>query len=318
MKRKYNGHSKKGGVYKITNLVTGMFYVGSAKCFQVRASQHLTKLRQNKHSNKHLQHAFNKHGKDEFLFEVVEVVIGDKGERFVVEQQWIDQFIKNGVWDQTYNFKKKAEQKERECYSRTPEETKKILSAKSKAMWKDLATRKKILKRKNEAVKTPEYKKALKEGLEKAWDDEARRKKTSKRLKDEHEAGSREHVIEILKKNQKKGRETFKERMKADTEFKKKYQEHGKTKVAKIQERYKKDANFRKKMDAHSRKNITDYNESRELTKKPTFVGPNGKVYDNIYNLAEFARNNGLDLSCAYKLVNGKLKKHRGWKLFTS
>ena len=52
-------------------------------------------------------------------------------------------------------------------------------------------------------------------------------------------------------------------------------------------------------------------------TKKPPFVSPDGVVYDDIYNLAEFAREHGLDLSGAYKLLNGKLKKHRGWKLFT-
>jgi len=85
--------------------------------------------------------------------------------------------------------------------------------------------------------------------------------------------------------------------------------------VSKIQERYKVDAEFRKKMDEHSRKNIIDFNKSRELTKKPDLVGPDETVYRGIRNLAEFAKEHGLDPSCAYKLVKGKLKKHKGWKL---
>lgn len=316
MKKTYGGNANKSGIYKIINHSNGRFYIGSCKRFKQRASEHHGDLRTNRHSNKFLQNDWNKCDENCFEFIVVEVLEKSEEERRAKEQTLLDQSYDNQK--NCYNIAKTTEAIPRRVFSNDPDITKKVLSEKSKAMWKNPATRKKILKRKNEAMKTSEYKKALKEGLERAWDDNERREKTSKRLKEEHASGSREQFVEVLKENQKKGRKTFKERMKADTEFKKKYQEHGKTKVAKIQERYKKDANFRKKMDAHSRKNITDYNESRELTKKPTFVGPNGKVYDNIYNLAEFARNNGLDLSCAYKLVNGKLKKHRGWKLFTS
>lgn len=135
MKKEFYGYSKHGGVYKIINQVTGMFYIGSAKCFQVRASQHLSKLKQGKHANKHLQNAFNKHGKDVFLFKVVEVVDGTKSNRFTVEQNYINKLINEGKWEQTFNFKKKTEQKERSCFSRSPNETKKLLSQKSKAMW---------------------------------------------------------------------------------------------------------------------------------------------------------------------------------------
>src|SRR5690606_4713108 len=92
--KEFKGQSKKGGVYQIRNLINGKIYIGSAKCVQVRASQHLSKLKQGKHANKHLQNAFNKHGEDAFLFEVLEVVEGDKGERFRIEQKYIDKLIK--------------------------------------------------------------------------------------------------------------------------------------------------------------------------------------------------------------------------------
>lgn len=299
---KYHGNANKSGIYQIENLINGRIYVGRASRFKGRWSTHLSSLRNNKHHNEYLQNDFNKLGEDAFQFEVIEVVKKTSTEVLAeVEQRHIDRVYGLGR-QHCYNLDKVASPTDPSVFSYDPDRTRKLKSKVSKEMWKQL-----------------EYRKRFIESQKKNWEENSeRREAASERMKERHESGSMESAVVTLKKAQPKGRETFKERMKADTEFKKKYQEHGKTKVAKIQERYKKDANFRKKMDAHSRKNITDYNESRELTKKPTFVGPNGKVYDNIYNLAEFARNNGLDLSCAYKLVNGKLKKHRGWKLFTS
>jgi len=137
MKKDYKGKSKKGGVYQIKNLKNGKIYIGSAKCFQVRASQHQTQLKNQKHSNKHLQASWNKYGSKNFLFEVLEVVEGDKGERFRIEQKYIDKLIKEGKWEQTFNFKKKAVQKERSCFSKTPEETRNKLSKASKKNWQD-------------------------------------------------------------------------------------------------------------------------------------------------------------------------------------
>lgn len=119
MKKEYKGYSKKGGVYQIRNLINRKVYVGSAKCFQVRASQHTSSLRGNKHQNKHLQASWNKWGEDAFLFEVLEVVEGNNGSRFRIEQKYIDKLIKEDKWEQTFNFKKKTEQKERSCWSQT-------------------------------------------------------------------------------------------------------------------------------------------------------------------------------------------------------
>lgn len=63
----------KTGVYKITNTITGMIYIGSAaKSFRVRWNQHKLALSKNQHHNSHLQRAWNLYGEDSFLFEVIE------------------------------------------------------------------------------------------------------------------------------------------------------------------------------------------------------------------------------------------------------
>lgn len=147
MRKKYYGYSKQGGVYKITNLKNGKIYIGSAKCFQVRASQHQTQLRNNKHQNKHLQASWNKWGEDAFLFEVIEVAEGTKENRFEVEQKHIDALIKEGKWETTFNFKKKTAQRERSCFSRTPEETSKKRSKNAKRLWADPVWKKQMVKK---------------------------------------------------------------------------------------------------------------------------------------------------------------------------
>lgn len=66
----------------------GKFYIGSAKNYKSRWAQHLTELRNNKHSNRHLQNAWNKHGEDNFRFEVVEEV--DLADQFKKEQEYLN------------------------------------------------------------------------------------------------------------------------------------------------------------------------------------------------------------------------------------
>ena len=118
MEFKYDGHSKKSGVYKITNRNNDKVYLGSTGEFKRRSTQHLSSLKKNKHQNRHLQASFNKHGADAFLFEVVEVLSGDKTSRTTREQSYIDQEL--GNWEKCFNFKKKTVEKERMCFSKSP------------------------------------------------------------------------------------------------------------------------------------------------------------------------------------------------------
>lgn len=62
------------GIYSITNIINGKRYIGSTgetQGFDIRWDKHLSPLRNNKHQNIHLQSAWNKYGKDNFIFEIV-------------------------------------------------------------------------------------------------------------------------------------------------------------------------------------------------------------------------------------------------------
>lgn len=73
MKTYYNNQSKASGVYLIINTVSKKYYIGSAKRFYTRSSQHLRALKNNKHHNQYLQNSFNKYGENSFEFHVLEV-----------------------------------------------------------------------------------------------------------------------------------------------------------------------------------------------------------------------------------------------------
>lgn len=74
------------GIYKI--ILNNKDYIGSAKDIKDRIRRHLDDLNKNKHSNKRLQHAFNKHGIEFFNYVVLEeVCIADLIKK---EQQYLD------------------------------------------------------------------------------------------------------------------------------------------------------------------------------------------------------------------------------------
>lgn len=62
----------RGGIYKIENLINGKFYIGSTYNLRKRESQHWSKLKLNNHLNKKLQNSYNKYGKSNFKFEVLQ------------------------------------------------------------------------------------------------------------------------------------------------------------------------------------------------------------------------------------------------------
>lgn len=68
------------GIYKILNVKTNKFYIGSSFNLNKREKTHFDKLNKNDHGNPHLQKSFNKHGKDNFKFQVIEIVPRYKNE----------------------------------------------------------------------------------------------------------------------------------------------------------------------------------------------------------------------------------------------
>jgi group I intron endonuclease len=58
------------GIYKIINKVNGKYYIGMTDVsFKKRMKRHLPALRNNRHTNKHLQGSFTKYGETNFIFE---------------------------------------------------------------------------------------------------------------------------------------------------------------------------------------------------------------------------------------------------------
>jgi group I intron endonuclease len=60
-----------GGIYQIKNLLDGKIYIGSSFDTKKRMGVHLSRLRKNKHCNKHLQNAWNKYGEENFEFKIL-------------------------------------------------------------------------------------------------------------------------------------------------------------------------------------------------------------------------------------------------------
>lgn len=80
--------SSLSGVYVIENNITLKRYYGSAANLRTRKNAHWKRLQSGTHANIHLQRSWNKHGKDCFVFRVVEYV--DLDCLIDVEQKYID------------------------------------------------------------------------------------------------------------------------------------------------------------------------------------------------------------------------------------
>lgn len=78
----------KSGIYKITNNVTGKFYIGSSKHVEQRFDEHKRALTRKSHDNPILQNAWNFYGKEKFEFSVLEECSPEKC--FEREQYYLD------------------------------------------------------------------------------------------------------------------------------------------------------------------------------------------------------------------------------------
>ena len=87
------------GIYKIINLKNGKIYIGSSFRLRQRKHEHFKYLKNNRHCNTHLQNSYNKYGKENFIFEVIEYVelTEDrdtlKDNLLNKEQYWLDNYF---------------------------------------------------------------------------------------------------------------------------------------------------------------------------------------------------------------------------------
>lgn len=76
------------GIYTIINIITGDYYIGSSNDVRGRIRSHRSELARNKHSNCHLQRAYNKYGADNFEFKTI--LLCDLENKLHYEQVLID------------------------------------------------------------------------------------------------------------------------------------------------------------------------------------------------------------------------------------
>jgi len=73
------------GIYRIRNLLNNKCYYGSAKNIKIRWTKHKSQLKHNRHENIILQRAWDKYGKDNFIFEICEEI-----DLLLIEQKYLD------------------------------------------------------------------------------------------------------------------------------------------------------------------------------------------------------------------------------------
>jgi len=83
----------KCGIYEIQNNITMEIYIGSSKNIFQRFEKHLLQLRKNKHPNEKLQESWNKYGRENFSFNVVE----ECSENILLEKE------NNKIWENINN-----------------------------------------------------------------------------------------------------------------------------------------------------------------------------------------------------------------------
>ncbi len=166
------------GIYMIMNLVNGKFYIGSSYNINNRWNNHKACLRTNNHPSKYLQRAYNKYGKDNFIYEVLENC--SENNLIQREQYWMD-FHKIYLRENGYNISPTAGKTT--GYKHTQEYKEKMtIFLKERISKMTSEERKEVFGkgRRNNPISKEHYEK-LKEGLKKSgWLSSDRKKEITK------------------------------------------------------------------------------------------------------------------------------------------
>lgn len=295
MEYKYEGHSFKSGIYKITNKLNGRIYVGSAKRFIERWQSHTSSLRNKKHNNKFLQADFDKCGEEAFVFEVLEVTEGKtKEERLLIEEGYIKQYYDSG--DRCYNLCNRAISREGDR-SKNPEETRRRMSESQKRRYEEKPELRKHLSEAITATKnTPEVIQRQSEASKAMWQDPAYIEKLrptiekiagwNKGMKLPEQSGENHHM--------------YGKHLSEET-------------IAKMKESLKGRIPWNK--GTKKPKPIKEKKFCGKVYENIQLVSPDGTIYTRIEGLTEFAEQHGLNMKCLWKLLKGQTPSTRGWRL---
>jgi len=314
MKKEYHGHSNKSGIYKITNQINRKIYIGSTSCFKTRASQHAWRLKSGKHCNKHLLSSFKKYGTDAFTFEVIEVVVGSTEELRIIEEQYLKEQVTLGNWKNCYNAVTHTSKKDKIYWSSTPEETKKKIGKASKLAW-TIERRKKASIRSKKMWECPEYREHMrKTRTGQTRSEETKRKLSKQKLGEKNPMWgggfSKEHREKMSKSRKGKSLGPHTE------ETKRKISDAHKGKKRRpCSEETKKKISLANKGKKLSQKTIERLKDIKAKTYNIVLISPNNEEYILVRNSAKFAEEHNLHRVGLNKLINKKIKYHRGWTL---
>lgn len=118
------------GIYCIRNMVNNKKYIGSSIDINSRWSYHKKVLKINKHDNPYLQSSWNKYGKNNFDFSIVEDCEQDISEDMLIikEQTWINYYRS---YDREYGYNLRDSGR----HGRHSEETKQKISKAKKGKY---------------------------------------------------------------------------------------------------------------------------------------------------------------------------------------
>jgi len=112
------------GIYQIRNIVNGKCYIGQSIELRKRKSNHFSNLKKNNGGeNRYLQNSFDKHGQENFVFEIL--LYCEPFELTRYEQFFVDKYKKLG---KLYNFRECVDSNKGLKYSSPSLETRKRMS----------------------------------------------------------------------------------------------------------------------------------------------------------------------------------------------
>jgi group I intron endonuclease len=92
----------RAGIYRIVNNIAHKLYLGSSSDLLRRIESHLQRLRKGNHSNRYLQHAWDRDGEENFEFQCVTEC--HEANLLQQEQWWLDYYAVSYGWDNLYNL----------------------------------------------------------------------------------------------------------------------------------------------------------------------------------------------------------------------
>jgi len=91
------------GVYKITNALSGRYYIGYSTNIDRRFCVHRSKLKKNCHDNIFLQRAYNLDGEDKFKYDIIHICDTEEEAKEIELQYLTDLSIRDVLYNLNYN-----------------------------------------------------------------------------------------------------------------------------------------------------------------------------------------------------------------------